>query len=136
MNLNRANHRKESHIMGWLKTNLRNSLFSRLGSTEITTSTLEDRTDEIRQVMICAMGEFGEKHYPKMVLRVRYAQDAQALWYARGDVMAVMAALQGETMARQKIHDINEMFHGLLPSSLGSRPSSLNNRHESVGHAG
>jgi hypothetical protein len=122
--------------MGWLKTNLRNSLFGRLPAADLTASTLEDRTDEIRQVMLAAMGEFGEKHYPKIVLRVRYAQDPQALWYARGDVMAVMAALQGETAARQKVYDINDMFRGLLPSSLGSRQSSLVKRHQSAGHAG
>ena len=77
--------------------------------------------------MLDELGEFGEKHYPKIALRVRYAPDAQGLWYARGDVMAVLSAMQGETIARQKVSSITKMFDGLLPGGLGSRRSSLTN---------
>lgn len=96
-----------------------------LSSEDSTLTVAENRTEGIRQLMLNELGEFGEKHYPKIALRVRYAQDAQGLWYARGDVMAVLSAMQGETIARQKVSSITKMFEGLLPGSLGSRRSSL-----------
>lgn len=96
-----------------------------LSDGEVTSAVLQNRTESIRQIMLNELGEFGEKHYPKIALRVRYAQDAQGLWYARGDVMAVLSAMQGEVIARQKVGSITKMFEGLLPGSLGSRRSSL-----------
>ncbi|MFC5522793.1 hypothetical protein [Polaromonas jejuensis] len=96
-----------------------------LGPVEVTPSMLEDRIDDIRQFILDELGEFGEKNYPRITRRVRYAQDAQGLWYIRGDVMAVLAAMHGETLAREKIERINDKFKGLLPRGLCSRPSSL-----------
>jgi hypothetical protein len=34
---------------------------------------------------------------------VRYANDVQALWYLRGDLMATLSAMQGEVQAREQI---------------------------------
>jgi hypothetical protein len=113
--------------MRWIKPHLKSSLLGLLSGGEIGPSALEKRTEAIRQLMLAELGEFGEKHYPKIALRVRYAQDAHGLWYARGDVMAVLSAMQGETLARQKVGQITKMFEGLLPGSLGSRRSSLTN---------
>ena len=98
-----------------------------LGSDEITPSMLEDRTEGIRQFILDELGEFGEKRFPTITRRVRYAQDAVGLWYARGDVMAVLAAVHGETIARKKVGCITEKFEGLLPRGLSSRPSPLTN---------
>ena len=114
--------------MRWINPHLRSSLLGLLGllgGGEITPIALENRTENIRQLMLSELGEFGEKHYPKIALRIRYAQGAQGLWYARGDVMAVLSAMQGETIARQKVSSMTHMFEGLLPGSLGSRRSSL-----------
>jgi hypothetical protein len=113
--------------MRWIHPHLKSSLLGLLNGGEVTSSSLEKRTEGIRELMLNELGEFGEKHYPKIALRVRYAQDAQGLWYARGDVMAVLSAMQGETIARQKVSSITKMFEGLLPGSLGSRRSSLTN---------
>jgi hypothetical protein len=110
-----------------MKPNLKSSLLGLLVGGEPTPVVLQHRTEGIRETMLNELGEFGEKHYPKIALRVRYAQDAQGLWYARGDVMAVLSAMQGETVARQKVGQITKMFEGLLPGSLGSRRSSLTN---------
>jgi hypothetical protein len=43
----------------------------------------------------------------------------------RGDLMAALAAMDGERAAREKIASVTEMFKGLLPGSLHSRPSPL-----------
>jgi hypothetical protein len=111
--------------MHWLKTTLKSSYMALLGSGDVTSSMLEDRTEDIRQFILDELGEFGEKHYPKIARHVRYAQDAQGLWYARGDVMTVLAAMHGETTAREKVSRITDKFQGLLPRGLSSRPSSL-----------
>jgi hypothetical protein len=120
-------HSKVFSLMRWIKPHLKSSLLGLLNGGEVTSFSLEKRTEGIRQMMLNELGNFGEKHYPKITLRVRYAQDAQGLWYARSDVMAVLSAMQGETIARQKVSRITQMFEGLLPGGLGSRRSSLTN---------
>lgn len=111
--------------MRWIKPSLRTSIYGLLGGTPPTESTLESRIEGIRQAMLDALGELGARHYPAIARRVRYADDAQGLWYVRGELMAALSAMQSEAAARQTITDITQMFQGLLPSSLMSRPSRL-----------
>ena len=112
--------------MRWFKPNLRGSIYGLLGnSVAPTESTLESGTEDIREAMLGLLGEAGSKRFPHVTRRVRYANDIQALWYLRGDLMAALAATQGESAAREKIQRITNMFHGLLPGSLSSRPSPL-----------
>ncbi|NMM09882.1 MAG: hypothetical protein HHJ16_06380 [Polaromonas sp.] len=111
--------------MQWLKPTFKSSLMALLGSRDTTPSTLKNRTEDIRLFILDELGEFGEKNYPKVIRHVRYALDAQGLWYARGDVMAVLAAVHGEYIAREKVGRITEKFEGLLPRGLTSRPSPL-----------
>ncbi len=111
--------------MRWIKPNLRDSVLALLGGGELSPAVLEDRTEDIRLFILMELGEFAEQNYPKLVRNVKYAQDAQGLWYARGDVMAVLADMHGETVAREKVDRISDMFRGLLPRGLSSRPSSL-----------
>ncbi len=99
---------------------LKNSCLSLLGLAEITPDALIDRTEDIRQLMLCEIGEYGEKYYPGVARRVRYAADAQGLWYARSDVMAILASTHGETIARERLATISGKFKGLLPHSLTS----------------
>lgn len=96
-----------------------------LGSGDATSSRKEGRTEEIRQFILDELGEFGEKHYPHITRHVRYARDVQGLWYTRANVMAVLGAMHGETIAREKVGRITNKFDGLLPRGLNSRPSSL-----------
>lgn len=96
-----------------------------LGSGDITSCRLKDRVEEIRQLMLDELGEFGEEHYPHIIRHVRYARDVQGLWHMRANVMAVLGAMHGETIAREKIGRITDRFEGLLPRGLSSRPSSL-----------
>jgi hypothetical protein len=107
--------------MRWLKSRLQRSGLALLGIADFTASLLGDQTELIRQLMLNAMGDFGKQHYPKSVQRVRYAQGAVALWYARTDLMAVLSAQQGEAVARKTVKEISALFHDLLPRSLASR---------------
>lgn len=112
--------------MRWLKPNLRDSVLALLGGGgDLSAAVLEDRTEDIRLFILTELGDFAEEHYPKIVRNVKYAQDAQGLWYARGEVMAVLANMHGETIAREKVERISDKFKGLLPRGLSSRPSSL-----------
>ncbi|OYT94117.1 MAG: hypothetical protein CFE43_00670 [Burkholderiales bacterium PBB3] len=83
--------------------------------------------DLIRQAMLDAIGPSGASKFPVVQLRVSYANDIQDLWYLRGDLMAILANLYGEALARVQLTQISEMFKGLLPSGLSSRPSPLGN---------
>jgi hypothetical protein len=111
--------------MRWLKPNLRDSVLALLGGGELSLAVLEDRTEDIRRFILTEIGEFAEQNYPLVVRNVKSARDAQGLWYARGEVMAVLADLHGETVAREKLERITDKFRGLLPRGLSSRPSSL-----------
>ncbi|MGE0498543.1 MAG: hypothetical protein AB7I35_00190 [Ramlibacter sp.] len=75
--------------------------------------------------MLDLLGESGAKHFPQITRRVRYANDVQALWYLRGDLMAALSATHGETEARARVARLTSLFKGLLPASLTSRASSL-----------
>ena len=112
--------------MRWLKPNLRSSIYGLLGNPIAPSeSMLESGTEDIRESMLLVLGEAGPKHFAQVTRRVRYANDIQALWYLRGDLMAALAAVYGEMAAREKIAAITTRFQGLLPNGLTSRPSPL-----------
>jgi predicted urease superfamily metal-dependent hydrolase len=111
--------------MRWLKPNLR-SIYGLLGNSPAPSeSVLEDSTEDVRETMLDALGEAGSRHFPQITRRIRYAADIQSLWYLRGDLMAALASMHGEKIARQRIASITAQFQGLLPGGLNSRPSPL-----------
>lgn len=59
--------------------------------------------------------------HPQTYHRIFFAQDAQALWYTRSDLMTVLASERGEAFAQEKISAISSLFEGLLPQSLKYR---------------
>jgi hypothetical protein len=112
--------------MRWLKPNLRSSIYGLLGNPlPPSDSRLESSVEDVRETMLDLLGPAGPKRFPTVVRRIRYAGDIQALWYLRGDLMAALAAMDGERAAREKIASVTGMFKGLLPGSLHSRPSPL-----------
>lgn len=112
--------------MRFFKGSLRNSIYGLLGNPATPSdSVLETGTEDIREAMLALLGQAGSKQFANVTRRVRYANDIQALWYLRGDVLAALAATHGELAARQKIQQVTRMFDGLLPGSLTSRPSPL-----------
>lgn len=111
--------------MRWLKPTLR-SIYGLLGDPPPPTeSVLEEGLEDIREAMLDALGDAGPRHFPQITRRIRYAGDLHALWYLRGDLMATLASMHGEQLARQKIASITAQFRGLLPGGLTSRPSPL-----------
>lgn len=111
--------------MRWFKP-VKNSIYGLLGNPPAPTeSVLEVGTEDIREAMLSLMGENGPKHFPHVTRRIRYANDIQALWYLRGDLMGALAALYGESEARRRMQSVTHMFEGLLPGGMASRPSPL-----------
>ena len=111
--------------MRWLKS-MRHSIYGLLGNpVEPTDSILETSTEDIREAMLGLLAEAGGRSFANVTRRVRYANDIQALWYLRGDLLAALASVHGEGLARQKLHRVTPLFRGLLPGSLNSRPSPL-----------
>jgi hypothetical protein len=112
--------------MRFFKGTLRNSIYGLLGNPVAPSdSMLENSTEDIREAMLSLLGERGTKQFANVTRRIRYANDVQGLWYLRGDLMAALAASQGEAAAREQVQKITRMFSGLLPGSLNSRPSPL-----------
>jgi len=112
--------------MRWFKGGLRNSVYGLLGNSGVPSdSVLEDTTEDIREAMLALLGDAASKQFANVTRRIRYANDIQALWYLRGDLMAALATTLGEAAARQQVQRITHMFQGVLPASLNSRPSPL-----------
>lgn len=110
--------------MRWHKPTL-TSIFGLLGHAIRTPErSAESRKEIIRKVMLDAMSIEGvtERHHV-VVRRVFYATDIQTLWYARSDVMSVLAAELGETSAQEKLRVISALFYGLLPEAKHSLQS-------------
>jgi hypothetical protein len=97
------------------------SLFNGLSGS--TNARCQAALEDVRQAMLDGLDESGVVGSPR--LRVAYANDLQDLWYLRGDLMAAIAAMDGEVVARQKLVEISDMFKGHLPRGLASRPSPL-----------
>lgn len=112
--------------MRWLTPGLRNSIYGLLGNpSPPSESMLETSVEDIRDAMLNVLGPTGQKDFPHVTRRIRYANDLQALWYLRGDLMGALAALYSESVAREKVASITDQFQGLLPNGLSSRPSPL-----------
>lgn len=111
--------------MRWLKPKLRNSIYGLLGHPQPSHSILEEGIEDIREAMLTLLGAGAPQKFPQITRRIRYANDIQALWYLRGDLMAAIAVDHGEMTARDKVAGITAQFQGLLPNGLNSRPSPL-----------
>ena len=114
--------------MRWFKPNLRGSIYaifsSSLGSAS-ETAVLDFTIDNIRDAMLALLARPGSDPFPHVTRRIRYATDVQALWFLRGDLMAVLSSRDGEAAALDKIEAISDMFRDTLPQGLRSRPSPL-----------
>ncbi len=111
--------------MNWFGPSLRNSLYGLLGHGEPSESTLGDRIEDIREAMLELLPDDELRRFPQVTRRIRYAGDVQALWYLRGDLMAILAGEHGEAEARRRIGDLTRMFRGLMPRSMVSRSGAL-----------
>lgn len=114
--------------MSWITSSLVAGVQSLFGNPDrVHASRMESALEDIREAMLEGLCVNGTTPASKLELKVTTANDLHDLWYLRGDVMAAIAAIDGEAAARRKLNQISQMFRGLLPKSLTSRPSSLSN---------
>jgi hypothetical protein len=115
--------------MRWFKPNLRSSvsaMFSSGHPSQPAESALEDvGIEDIRTSMLALIGEIEEQKFLHVGRRIRYASEVMALWYLRGDLMALLASRHGEVRARENLKEITGRFADMLPKGLRSRPSPL-----------
>ena len=114
--------------MRWFKPNLRSSLYAIFASSDPAAprrAAAEVGIEDIRESMLALITGVGETRFAQVRRRIRYATDVQALWFLRGDLMAVLATRLGEAAAREKLGAVSEMFEDLVPQGLRSRPSPL-----------
>jgi hypothetical protein len=118
--------------MRWFKPNLRSSvsaMFSSGHPSQPAESALEEvGIEDIRTSMLSLIGEIEDKKFLHVGRRIRYASEVLALWYLRGDLMALLASRHGEVQAREHLKAITGMFEDMLPKGLKSRPSPLASR--------
>ncbi|RYF50907.1 MAG: hypothetical protein EOO27_30900 [Comamonadaceae bacterium] len=81
-------------------------------------------THRIRSAMLSLLQVHGGHGVQRVAQRVRFADDLQALWYLRQDVMSALVELDGEAAARRQLRPINTMFKGRLPETMGRRPAN------------
>lgn len=79
--------------------------------------------DDIRQAMLDCLDTNTREDFPHVERRILRASNVPALWFLRPDLLMAVAAHSGEQAANQVIDEISDMFDGLLPQSLSTRPS-------------
>jgi len=102
--------------MRWFKPGLRHSISAFLG-TEVRRDSPE-ALEPVRKAMLAALGEEGALINPQLSRRLQYMPDANALWFARSELVAVLSRIHGEAKAVDIVQELSPFFRGLLPRSL------------------
>lgn len=112
--------------MRWLKHGRVAGLYGRWsGRRPPDPERVAHRLEDIRTAMLDMLSEQGIQQFPRVARRIRAGGDALALWYARADLMAALAGLHGEQVARTRMTSLTAMFDGMLPQGMVSRPTTL-----------
>ena len=120
--------------MSWFKSTLIRSSIHALFSTGAGSAGGRPADDganmeDIRHRMLALTSQDDGERGALLARRIRYANELQALWFMRGELMALLAHTYGEAAARQMVDSLSNMFSDLLPPSLQSRPSPLSGNH-------
>ncbi|WP_435488912.1 hypothetical protein [Variovorax sp. ZT4R33] len=76
---------------------------------------------QIRTTMLSLLEDHPGERVDRVAQRVRFADDMEALWYLRQDVLTTLAEIDGEPSARRQMRRINSLFKGGLPQTMGPR---------------
>jgi hypothetical protein len=71
--------------------------------------------------MMLLLEPYGGEHVSRTRQRVRFAQDMEALWYLRQDLVLVLTEFEGGEAARTNTMKINDFFQGCLPATMRPR---------------
>jgi hypothetical protein len=81
----------------------------------------ERKARQIRTAMLTLLQVHTGSNVQRLMQRVRFAEDVEALWYLRQDLLAALSEVDGELEARRQVNQINGMFKGGLPNTMGPR---------------
>jgi hypothetical protein len=90
-----------------------------------------DKLDVIRRRMLALAVLTHGPRAEALARRIRYAATVETLWFARGELMAQLAKIEGELAAREQVDALSGLFRQLLPHALRARPSPLNGTYRS-----
>jgi hypothetical protein len=117
--------------MRWFSTkDLRSTIYAIFSVSTAASSRPPDpgsTLENIRQAMLDLTALDTSDRGVFLARRIRYASDLQALWFMRGELMALLSRTHGEAAALQKVDSLSSLFADLLPRGLRSRPSPLSN---------
>lgn len=75
----------------------------------------------IRSMMLSLLEPHTGEQVSRTRQRVRFAQDVEALWYLRQDLVLVLTEFEGGEAARTQTMKVNDFFQGRLPSTMRPR---------------
>ena len=104
------------------------SSFAALLTDQVTVIDAEGRMEDIRTAMLDALSELDGDHQTgasKAWADIARASDIQTLWYLRSDVLRLLADFYGELVARKRLHEITEMFRGIVPKNQMPTPNRM-----------
>jgi hypothetical protein len=105
------------------------SAFSDLLGGQISSDKAVQRQEDIRTEMLAALSEIESRHpddFSRTLVTITQASDVQSLWYARSELLRLIADRDGEQAARKALDAITDMFSGLVPKS--QMPSKMNTK--------
>lgn len=79
------------------------------------------QSSRIREAMVSLLQGHGGQAAQRLAQRVRFADDLEALWYLRQDLLSTLSELVGEQNALNQMKKINGLFKGGLPHTMGPR---------------
>lgn len=94
--------------MRWAKTSLRNSFFGWMAHQPPAEPSAS--LEEIRKAMLQLLEQSPDGSNQAIERRVLFAHDLDELWYLRPDLMNAIAAVRGESAARDCLAAITRMF--------------------------
>jgi len=77
---------------------------------------LDDIREEMMDVIAPYVGHLPVR--PPVWAKLLYAQDIEALWYQRSEVMRIVSENEGESTATDKLVDITTLFRKRIPAAL------------------
>ncbi|MDD0810072.1 hypothetical protein PSQ20_06970 [Curvibacter sp. RS43] len=105
--------------MNWFRSAVRSGFQAlRPGSSAASQPKREARLEALRQAMLSCLGQPTDNLAAQVQQRIRFSADPDSLWYLRGDLLHVLAAQQGEVLARRQLSQLTPLFDGLLPRAM------------------
>ncbi len=78
--------------------------------------------ERVRKAMLVVVEEYGGDDHYRLDMKINFAREIAELWYLRPELMQVVAAAQGEELARDCMEKITALFK---KHHLGGTPSKF-----------